>query len=732
MFQRVLVFLCSALILSCGGGANADLTVNLRSDYVPQVDFTSVRIALRAGDANETVATVPASESDYTRGEFLTNFGDLKQGDYVVRAELLAEDGRIVGSRSNALTLSQSTAVTLVITQSCRGVECPGGGDPSFTECSGGRCVAPGCSPETPAFCDEGCLSNEECNGSVACAEGVCLAEGACLSVPNDALCDENEFCDPRDGCQLRPDVVLPDMGMPDLRPVECDMPCDVEGRPCAEGRFDCSTGTPVCMETGGGANAGAVCRAAVDLCDADDACDGVSPECPEEDGKQEAGFVCRTAVDECDVSEVCDGTSNACPANVFQPVGTRCVDGGFCNGDHICSDTCEPDAPCQPEGMPCSTGRTDCTSGVPQCVPNGNQPNGVECAATEIGPWNSCSFTGTCAETGTEMRTVTEFECRAGTCEPDPRTETQPCSRDTDGNRCGSDIVGGWEACMGFDNTCDETGMQIQQVTTPTCVAGTCSNQTSTNSRGCMRDTDGTGCGMVTRGPFGACDYSSTCDETATRTRTVTTPTCGGASCGNVTSSESESCTRNTDGIGCGTVTFGAWSACSGFSDVCDRTGTRSRSVFTPTCSSGGCGTVTTSQSESCTRTNPGRNYNQTCCTGAGVTPCAQGACLNNRCVAFGGGYAREAVGFEDPRVCRGNPLDGGACSCPDGFIDEALADMDNAFDEGNGTATVLHVCRGANDSPGADFRGAYGENIGNLRRSRSTDWRIWQRGCG
>lgn len=62
---------------------------------------------------------------------------------------------------------------------------------------------------------------------------------------------------------------------------------------------------------------------------------------------------------------------------------------------------------------------------------------------------------------------------------------------------------------------------------------------------------------------------------------------------------------------------------------------------------------------------------------------------------------------------VCNPNPLTG-SCSCPAGFVDEDLIDMDNSFDEGNGYGSVLHVCRGPDASAGADFRGAYGEVLG------------------
>ncbi|MEM7606722.1 MAG: phosphodiester glycosidase family protein [Myxococcota bacterium] len=204
-----------ALLLACGGGGGSDLAVNLRTDYQAPVDFSELRVTLQGGDGIN-VETLPASLSDYVRGVFITRFDDLAHGEYVVRAELLDEAGTVIGSRANALTLRQPTSVTLVITQSCRDVRCPGDGNPNLTECSDGRCVAPECSPETPELCEGGCTSDAECPASVACATGVCLSDGACLSVPDDARCADSERCDARLGCRTRPDASVADMSAPD------------------------------------------------------------------------------------------------------------------------------------------------------------------------------------------------------------------------------------------------------------------------------------------------------------------------------------------------------------------------------------------------------------------------------------------------------------------------------------------------------------------------------------
>lgn len=49
-------------------------------------------------------------------------------------------------------------------------------------------------------------------------------------------------------------------------------------------------------------------------------------------------GTTCRAAVGACDIAETCPGGTATCPADSFQPFGTDCSDGVFCNGDEICN----------------------------------------------------------------------------------------------------------------------------------------------------------------------------------------------------------------------------------------------------------------------------------------------------------------------------------------------------------------------------------------------------------
>ncbi|MFU8805133.1 MAG: hypothetical protein ACNA8W_15065 [Bradymonadaceae bacterium] len=117
--------------------------------------------------------------------------------------------------------------------------------------------------------------------------------------------------------------------------------------------------------------------------------------------------------------------------------------------------------------------------------------------------------------------------------------------------------------------------------------------------------------CGDASVGGWSTCSgFSSICDTTGTQSRPVYTPQCSAGACTTEETSETRGCARITDDISCGNVTYGTWSTCSGFSGTCGNSGTQSRTVYTPTCSNGTCTAVETTELRSCTR-----NTNSTKC---------------------------------------------------------------------------------------------------------------------
>lgn len=169
------------LPIAASGCADTGHTVwvNLRTDYVPQDEFDEVRVFLSVGDGSEEVLTHLVEPLDYVSGQRVVVFEGLAAGDFRIRAQLHAGN-TIVGSRTLTFVLAQNTNATLVVTRSCTGVVCPAG-DPSATECAGGRCVSPDCSVESPELCAEGCADNSDCLGAPPCAEGLCTEEGSCV-----------------------------------------------------------------------------------------------------------------------------------------------------------------------------------------------------------------------------------------------------------------------------------------------------------------------------------------------------------------------------------------------------------------------------------------------------------------------------------------------------------------------------------------------------------------------
>ncbi|GEM_PF-844087 len=610
MTQRIsrVLSLLPFLLAACGGDSDL-VRVDVRTDWVPTVEFAEVEIGL--DEAGSTSIYDASASDDFLTGIRVATLEGVSHGNHTVRARLLAADGRRLASRLVSVNVDGPKTVTLIFTRDCAAVECPGDGDAAdATECLGGQCVTPECSPENPDACGTAqCTTDDDCPApSVGCARAICNA-GTCFVGAASGTCATSEYCNPETGCTPRPtgdadmgsdgmrdmggmDAGAPmdasfDMGPPDLGlPEECGQPCDT-GDLCEVGIYECSTGAAICVR----------------------------------DTLVAAGTTCRDAVDTCDVAEVCDGESPACPIDAFAATGATCA-AGFCDGLGTCSDTCTPGASCS-TGNPCETGTISCDTGAPVCERSGNAADGISCAATENGAWSACGdYSGTCDTTGTRTRTVTTYACQAGACTPSAAPDSESCGRSTEGVSCGSVSTGSWGACGGYSGTCGESGTRSRSVTTPTCQSGSCANVVTSESGSCSRDTDGDSCGSVSQGSWGSCGgYSGTCDETGTRSRSITTPTCASGSCANVVTSENGSCTRDTDGDSCGSVSYGSWGSCGGYSNTCDETGTRSRSVTTPTCGSGSCSNVSSSQNGSCTRDTDGTSCGS-------VTYGAWGAC--------------------------------------------------------------------------------------------------------
>ncbi|MFT5357508.1 MAG: hypothetical protein ACI9KE_004745, partial [Polyangiales bacterium] len=242
----------------------------------------------------------------------------------------------------------------------------------------------------------------------------------------------------------------------------------------------------------------------------------------------------------------------------------------------------------------------------------------------------------------------------------------TMACEACMGPSDCGEVVSGAWGSCGGFDGPCDMMGTETRTIMTPTCSDGACGVDTTTDSRTCSRNTDGTSCGTTTMGSYGSCGgFANTCDTTGTQSRNVSTFSCGSGSCQTNNSSQSRSCSRATNGITCGTTTYGGWGACGGFANACDTSGSQQRSRTVRQCSSSSCQATSTPETRSCGRsvsdgTSCGSFWQRCCggsCTNLANNGSACGACRVNcgalPCTADNGGYACSSCSYSS--TCRG-----------------------------------------------------------------------------
>ncbi|RKH18807.1 hypothetical protein D7V77_33520 [Corallococcus sp. CA041A] len=486
----------------------------------------------------------------------------------------------------------------------CAGVSCdsaPGSCHEAAGTCSNGVCsYAPKASG---AACDDGnaCTGTDACNGAGVCTgsathcdspPGQCYeAAGACSNgtcsytyKAAGAGCDDGDACTVGETCNGN--------GGCAGTPVSCTSP---PGQ-CYEAAGTCSAGACTYAPKAAGTacndgNGGTL----NDVCSGTGACAGVPActtppsACHDSPGTYANGactYPVKAAGTACGAGQVCNTTG-------------QCLSGCWIGGAYYAAGTTHPSVACQE----CNPGMT--TSGW------SNKAVGSTCAAPAYGNWGSCDgFSDTCDESGSQSRTVTASACTSsGACAGTGSSETQACTRSTGGTACGTSY-GGWGSCGGFTDFCDTTGTQSRTVTASTCGSGTCNaSSSSTETQACTRAAPNTNCAAPSYGAWGACSFSDACAQTGTQSRTVTSYgySCASGQCVASTSTETQACTRNTNGASCGAPSYGGWGSCGGYSSTCDQTGTQSRSVTSYTCSNGTCGSSAGSESQTCTRNTNG-----------------------------------------------------------------------------------------------------------------------------
>jgi hypothetical protein len=316
-----------------------------------------------------------------------------------------------------------------------------------------------------------------------------------------------------------------------------------------------------------------------------------------------------------CDDGEPC--TDDRCTAMGCSTTNNTadCNDRVFCNGFDRCDGgTCSVHT-----GDPCAS-PTVCDESVDRCR---GCLTRADCPMDSTGTWSACGYADACSESAMRTRTNRTYACTDGACVPNDVVESDPCTRDTDGTSCGAGSCGAWGACD-YADTCDESATQRRTCTDLTCTAGTCASSPRTETMACSRTTTGTMCGATSCGAWGACGYSDSCDESATQSRTCTDRACAAGSCGTSMRGETQACTRSTTGTMCGATTCGAWGACD-YTGTCDQSATRSRTCTDRSCAGASCGMAMRSENEACTRSTDGTSCGAgQVCMGGACTVCA------------------------------------------------------------------------------------------------------------
>lgn len=200
------MFLCLAFARCSSEPGSVELSVDLRTDYVPRVEFAEVRVDLTEdGQFAEHVAT----SGDYVEGERVAELVSEPRDRRVVRVSLLTAEGSVLASREVLVSHRHDLAVTVTLSRDCAGVSCESAGA-EVASCLGGRCVDPGCLTGEELECEEPeCEADGDCDAEVACAAGVCRA-GICLSTDSGS-CGVEGYCDLVEGCvYAEPPVVCP------------------------------------------------------------------------------------------------------------------------------------------------------------------------------------------------------------------------------------------------------------------------------------------------------------------------------------------------------------------------------------------------------------------------------------------------------------------------------------------------------------------------------------------
>lgn len=267
-----------------------------------------------------------------------------------------------------------------------------------------------------------------------------------------------------------------------------------------------------------------------------------------------------------------CVSDGNPCTDDVCGPGGTctypnnsnGCDDGMFCDGTDLCgAGSCSVHS-----GDPC--GGAACNESERRC---GSCAMDSDCPAPIVGGFDACAgFSDACTLNGQHSRSIQTFHCTDSACVATPSMDTQACTRaSTDGIGCGASTCAGFGACGGFASECATGGTYSRSCTDFVCGGGTCNGNARTDTQACSRATDGMSCGTTTTcGSYtGSCLYDvlGSCTTTDMQSRACTDYTCGSGACNGHPRTEMAPCPVAPVGTNCTDTTTqcGVWQCNAG-----------------------------------------------------------------------------------------------------------------------------------------------------------------------
>lgn len=161
----------------CGCDNALTLVVELRSDFVPGIEVARAITYVRHDGVVAAMDEATLDGQDLLTGARIAEFAALQPNDYRIAVDLFGPRGELVFSGRILYDLTRDSAVTIVASRDCRGV------DPDV------GCEAPLCAGAT------------DCTMALAsCAEWLCI-DGQCLAGSVEGACGSSEACVPEVGC---------------------------------------------------------------------------------------------------------------------------------------------------------------------------------------------------------------------------------------------------------------------------------------------------------------------------------------------------------------------------------------------------------------------------------------------------------------------------------------------------------------------------------------------------